>query len=125
MIFRGEKQGALKGRAVNEGSLFFPNEIRKSSIWIAPFITSLDRRRIIRHEFMHAIGLGHSKVTNLILSESTEYSIEEYEEFDKVYKRIDGLDKALVTLLYDQCIPLGLTEVEFADQLKKLNQDSK
>lgn len=120
--FMGEMQ-SVSG-LTERGHNLFSNEIIRSNIWVAPHINAMARRKIMQHEFMHTLGLDHSKASGLILSKNEGAkvfsSIEEAELYLNTYKRIDGLDKTLVTMLYDECIPPGLTKAEFERYLARL-----
>jgi len=113
--FKGETP-SVRGLA-ERGHKLFSNEIITSNMWVAPYLNPMARRKTMRHEFMHTLGLDHSKTPGLILSENEEAkvfnSIDEAELYLNTYKRIDGLDKTLVTMLYDECIPEGLTKAEY------------
>jgi hypothetical protein len=109
------------GKASIKANTFFKNEIYKATLYILPDLGESSRKATMRHEFMHALGLTHSPtIENTILSDRTVHkSIDEAEQA-MVYKKISGLDEALVRILYEDSVPFGLQRSEFKKQLERL-----
>lgn len=113
--FTDSEHTMAQGKTSKKVKTFFDCKIYKATVYIMPNLAESDRKETMRHEFMHALGLMHSPtIQNTILSDKTVYkSLDEYIEKGMAYEKISGLDKSLVSILYEDSVPFGLQRSEF------------
>lgn len=100
----------------------FSNEITHAKILVSPILNTKNRREIIHHELLHAIGLSHTKkeFENQNTLGITSYkSIDDYEERIPEKYDIPELDKKAIMILYNYCLPVGLKRETFISKIRK------
>jgi hypothetical protein len=93
----------------------FSNEITTVKILIATSLNTIEKRKIIHHELLHAIGLHDSN------KEFGSYNMmginlfKSIDDFEKQNQEIQSskLDKWAIEILYDQNVEIGLKKNEF------------
>jgi hypothetical protein len=119
--FKGQKKDSLFG---NVRPTLNGYSITGVNLWVSTVPTGNDRKDILRHEMMHALGFDHT--ANLTANDSVlgrrYLSVDDYENRALLYDRFSSLDKAIIRIMYQECIPERLSRDEFGKQLKQLKK---
>ena len=101
----------------------------KTSIWISPELSGIEKGKVFRHEFCHALGFMHPTLVNNEYSKSVMQT-KGYYFFNDSTKEIEGkntnfseMDKAAIRILYDKNIPNGLSKKSFINLYEKFKKD--
>lgn len=103
----------------------FSSQIKTARIWLSPSRSGVDRRNVLRHELMHALGFVHpeNRKGTVIGGVRVFESLDEYENRANLYDGFTDLDIAAIKILYSECIPRNLSRNEFWRQLRKLKEE--
>lgn len=119
--------GGQRGQAIRRPRGKFSSEFLECKLLINPIFLELDRRKTMRHEFMHALGMEHPPYNykeSTILGSQFYKSLDDLERLNRIYHRIGGLDESLVRMLYENCVPAGLTRKEFETEMEALVKEN-
>jgi len=107
----------------------FGVNLHKTSIWISPKISGIERESVFRHEFCHALGFSHPTIVNKEYSKSV-MSTKDYFDFNNNSKEMEPMnyhfseiDKAVIRILYDKEIPNGLSKKSFINLYEKFKKN--
>lgn len=93
----------------------FSNIYRHVNVYISHTRSASQRKELIYHEMLHAIGLNHSKKA---FKDINLMAIKIFKNIDEAEKWKDNihfpaLDKMAIKILYDEIIPVGLDKIDF------------
>ena len=101
----------------------FSNHVKSVHLFISPIADERSKKRILRHEFCHALGLwGHSKRSfpgPHLLGITNYESIAAYEIASEQQVTMSEADRKALQLLYESDMPNHLGQATFDDYLKK------
>lgn len=91
----------------------FNGHIKKVEIEIFSKVQGQARQACMRHEFLHALGLGHpsSRNTGTLIESLVEY-LDADSDNVRLYK-FAAKDQSSIKILYSDCIPKGLKRKTF------------
>jgi hypothetical protein len=98
----------------------FSNEITTVKILIATNLNIIQKRKVIHHELLHAIGLHDSKKqfgSYNMMGISLFKSIDDYEKQNQEIQS-SKLDKWAIEILYDKNVAVGLKKDKFINGIK-------
>jgi hypothetical protein len=98
--------------------------LTETSIWIPPKSSGGIREHLFRHEFCHALGFSHPKISNMEISKSVMLSgcsvvFNNSNEIEPINYNFSEIDKAVIRILYDKDIPNGLSRKSFIEAYMK------
>jgi len=103
--------------------------LTETSIWIPPGSSGGVREHLFRHEFCHAIGFSHPKISNMEISKSVmlpgcSVVFNNSNEIEPINYLFSEIDKAVIRILYDKDIPNGLSRKSFIKAYVKFKKNN-
>lgn len=86
--------------------------ITKAVIWLSPTTSSNLQNGVLRHELIHALGIGHTENTKSIMIPAISSNIYDFNSFSI-------LDQRIIQILSDNRIKQGNTEANISTVIKE------
>ena len=86
--------------------------ITKAIIWLSPSTISTFQNGVLRHEFMHALGIGHTENTKSIM-----VAVMSSNNYD--FNSFSALDQKIIQILADNRVKQGNSEANISAVIKE------